>query len=397
MVLGGLDHLAHALGAADVAGIDAQAGGARLGRLDGALVVEMDVGDDRHLRRPCTIVAQRRGRFLVGAGDADDVGAGLLAAADLRDGRRRRRWSACWSWSGRDRRVAADRHGADHDLPRLAAHDVAIGPDAHARQCSRSDGGLSSRRGQPAGDTALARVDDAVGDAGRHDVAFAGPHIGLRQNVAVGRAQFDPAVGAHADRRVDAYRKARGGRVGGRACAPRLPRPAAGGAAAAWRRAAVRPAPAAGRPAPGRSGRERSSRPAAAAARERRRRPAVRAARPAASAGVGGATLSRRAGQTSARQACRARCALPGRRRRRGGRGRRAAGAGGGRRRSTATAPDVRPAGDPAPAEPSRRRPTARAANSARRRSPRRRPAGRSARQGRSARASRRSGSRPAG
>ena len=52
VVLGGLHHLAHALGAADVAGIDAQAGRARLGRLDGALVVEMDVGDDRHLGRP---------------------------------------------------------------------------------------------------------------------------------------------------------------------------------------------------------------------------------------------------------------------------------------------------------------------------------------------------------
>ena len=52
VVLGRLDHLAHPLGAADIAGIDAQAGGAGLGRLDGALVVEMDVGDDRHVRRP---------------------------------------------------------------------------------------------------------------------------------------------------------------------------------------------------------------------------------------------------------------------------------------------------------------------------------------------------------
>ncbi len=48
MVLGGLHHLAHALGVADVAGVDPQAGRARLGRLDGALVVEMDVGHDRH-------------------------------------------------------------------------------------------------------------------------------------------------------------------------------------------------------------------------------------------------------------------------------------------------------------------------------------------------------------
>ena len=118
VVRGRLDDLAHPLGAADIAGIDAQAGGARLGRLDGALVVEMDVGDDRHLRRLRTIVVQRRGRFLVGAGDADDVDAGLLQRADLR------RWSPSASAVSvlvidlhRDRRVAADRHRADHDLP----------------------------------------------------------------------------------------------------------------------------------------------------------------------------------------------------------------------------------------------------------------------------------------
>ena len=52
--LGGVDHFAHPLGRADIAGIDAQAGGAGIGRLERALVVEMDVGDDRH--------AARRGR-----------------------------------------------------------------------------------------------------------------------------------------------------------------------------------------------------------------------------------------------------------------------------------------------------------------------------------------------
>ena len=55
VVLGRLDDLAHPLGRADIAGIDAQAGGAALGRLDRALVVEMDVGDDRH-RRPARTI-----------------------------------------------------------------------------------------------------------------------------------------------------------------------------------------------------------------------------------------------------------------------------------------------------------------------------------------------------
>src|SRR5258708_7189263 len=48
MILGRLDDVADALGRADIAGVDAQAGGARLGRFDGPLVVEMDVGDGRH-------------------------------------------------------------------------------------------------------------------------------------------------------------------------------------------------------------------------------------------------------------------------------------------------------------------------------------------------------------
>ena len=49
--LGGADDFADALADADVAGIDAQAGGAGVGGLERALVVEMDVGDDRHVAR----------------------------------------------------------------------------------------------------------------------------------------------------------------------------------------------------------------------------------------------------------------------------------------------------------------------------------------------------------
>jgi hypothetical protein len=49
VVAGGLDDLTHAVGAADIARIDPQAGRAGLGRLDAALVVEVDVGHERHL------------------------------------------------------------------------------------------------------------------------------------------------------------------------------------------------------------------------------------------------------------------------------------------------------------------------------------------------------------
>jgi hypothetical protein len=66
MILRRLHHLAHALGVADIAGVDAQARGASLGRFDAALVVEVDVRDDRYLRRLHDL-RQRRGRFFVRA------------------------------------------------------------------------------------------------------------------------------------------------------------------------------------------------------------------------------------------------------------------------------------------------------------------------------------------
>ena len=109
MVLGRLDHFAHALGRADIAGIDAQASGAVLGGLDRALIVEMDVGDDRHLHLADDML-QRRRRFLVGARDADDIGAGPLEGLDLLD----RRLDVMGQRVGHrldgDRGIAADRH-----------------------------------------------------------------------------------------------------------------------------------------------------------------------------------------------------------------------------------------------------------------------------------------------
>src|SRR3546814_291404 len=142
MVLGGLDHLAHTLVGADVAGVDAQAGGARLGRLDGALVVEMDVGDDRH-RHLGDDLLQCRSRLPIRTRHAHDVDARDLSLANLPDGRRgirrrrvRHRLDADW-------RIATDSDFADMDLPAGTPVDVAIGPAAHAilmRSAVGSDG-----------------------------------------------------------------------------------------------------------------------------------------------------------------------------------------------------------------------------------------------------------------
>ena len=49
--LGRRNHFLHPRFAADIAGIDPQAGGAAIGRFERALIVEMDIGNDRHLGR----------------------------------------------------------------------------------------------------------------------------------------------------------------------------------------------------------------------------------------------------------------------------------------------------------------------------------------------------------
>ena len=54
--------LTRSLGA-DIARIDAQAGGAGIGGFERALVVEMDVGDDRHVRGAHDL-PERRGALL---------------------------------------------------------------------------------------------------------------------------------------------------------------------------------------------------------------------------------------------------------------------------------------------------------------------------------------------
>ena len=81
MILGSLHDLADALGRADIAGIDAQAGGTRFRRLDGTLVVEVNVGDNRQSRGRHDVL-QRLGRILIRTRDADDIGARLRTALD---------------------------------------------------------------------------------------------------------------------------------------------------------------------------------------------------------------------------------------------------------------------------------------------------------------------------
>ena len=137
VVLRGPDDLAHPLRRADIARIDAQAGGAGLRGLDRAAVVKVDVGDDGDLGRAHDL-RQRGGGLGVGAGDPHDVGARFLEGADLADGRlgvgRRRIGHRLH----RDRRAAADGDRTHPDAPRAAPRDVAPGADAHRAAASSS-------------------------------------------------------------------------------------------------------------------------------------------------------------------------------------------------------------------------------------------------------------------
>ncbi len=73
MILGRLDHFAHAFFIADIAGIDPQTGSARFGSFDGAFIVEMDVGHDRHRAFARRSSFKRRGRGLVRCRNPHDI------------------------------------------------------------------------------------------------------------------------------------------------------------------------------------------------------------------------------------------------------------------------------------------------------------------------------------
>ena len=122
--LGGIDDFADALGRADIARVDAQAGGAGIGGFERALIMEMDVGDDRDGRGADDLL-ERGGAFDVGARDADEIDPGFLAAADLGDRRGGVRGRRVGHRLHRNGRIAADGDIADHDLAGLTALDRA--------------------------------------------------------------------------------------------------------------------------------------------------------------------------------------------------------------------------------------------------------------------------------
>ena len=156
MVARGFHHLAHPVRAADVTRVDAQACGARLRGLDRAAVVEMNVGDNRHVHLAHDIL-QRQRTLLIRAGYPDDVDARFLTPPDLRNRRRHIGRERVGHGLHRDRRPAAHRHVAHHDLARRTAFNMLIGTiAAHARlriglaaetwSCSGRVARLSGRR-----------------------------------------------------------------------------------------------------------------------------------------------------------------------------------------------------------------------------------------------------------
>ena len=138
---GRLDRAAHDLldlvGAADVAGVDAHGGDARVHRLQGQRGVEVDVGDHRQ-RALVHDLHQRGGVGQAGDGDAHDLAAGVGQRLDLREGgrrvvrlRRRHRLDG-------DGRAATDRDAADVDLPPGGHRGESIGAYPHAVQTRRA-------------------------------------------------------------------------------------------------------------------------------------------------------------------------------------------------------------------------------------------------------------------
>ncbi len=130
MVLGRLDDFAHPVGAADIAGIDPEAGGAGLGGFDAALIVEVDVGDDRHLDLFHDLL-QRRGRILVRAGDPHDVGASRFGGLYLGHRSATSLVSVLVMVCTVIGASPPTRTEPDADLPGFPPQDVAIGTNAH--------------------------------------------------------------------------------------------------------------------------------------------------------------------------------------------------------------------------------------------------------------------------
>lgn len=118
--LGRAYHLCHPLGRSDIARIDPQAGCALIRRFQRALVVKVDIRDDRHAGCAGDLF-EPRGAFLRRAGYANDVRTRILAPADLVDGGLHILCRSVGHGLHADRRVAANGDIADHDLAAFAA------------------------------------------------------------------------------------------------------------------------------------------------------------------------------------------------------------------------------------------------------------------------------------
>ena len=120
------DHFAHPVLLADIAGVDPQAGRTGLGSLDGAAVVEMDIGDNRH-RAFGADLAKGAGAVLIRTGHAHNVGTGLGGRIDLRQRPPDIGGQRIGHGLHRNRRVAADRHRPHHDLTAASPLDCPVG------------------------------------------------------------------------------------------------------------------------------------------------------------------------------------------------------------------------------------------------------------------------------
>ncbi len=134
-------HLLHVLAAADVAGVDAQLGHAGREGGEGHLVVEVDVGHDRHVRFAHDAGHRGGGRVVV-HGHAHQVGAGGGQLADLLQ----RGLGVAGAGAGHrlhaHGRVAADGDVADLHLAGLAPRGAGGLPDVVGHVCA-----VASRRG----------------------------------------------------------------------------------------------------------------------------------------------------------------------------------------------------------------------------------------------------------
>jgi len=121
-ITGSIHHCAHTVFATDVARVDAQAIDAQFGHAQSDPVVEVDVGNQRHLDQLLD-AAEGFGGIHIRYGNPHDVDAGGFQTVDLGDGGSDIVGVAVGHALYRDGGVATHRHRADPDLARYATFD----------------------------------------------------------------------------------------------------------------------------------------------------------------------------------------------------------------------------------------------------------------------------------